>query len=126
VYAVTRKLPLPPRKADSRERLSPSLASMYVFALSVMLNIDLFYFVYFVFMQLQKAGNEVQHDFDEGVRPDTTVEKLATLDTLVPNGRITAGNASQIRLVRYSFDIQTREHDDFTRLVLFAVMEQPP
>jgi acetyl-CoA acetyltransferase len=59
-------------------------------------------------MQSQKAGNEVQHDFDDGVRPATPVEKLATLDTLVPNGRITAGNASQIRWVRDSFDIQTR------------------
>ena len=54
-----------------------------------------------------KEGNVVEHRVDEGVRPGTTVEKLGTLDTLVglgvcppvdghPEGRITAGNASQV------------------------------
>ena len=52
-------------------------------------------------------GKSITHDMDEGVRPTTTVEKLGELETLVkqgfcspppdcPDGRITAGNASQI------------------------------
>ncbi len=36
------------------------------------------------------------HDRDEGVRADTSMEALAGLKTLVPDGVITAGNASQI------------------------------
>ena len=36
------------------------------------------------------------HDRDEGIRADASVESLATLKTIAPNGRITAGNASQI------------------------------
>jgi acetyl-CoA acetyltransferase family protein len=54
-----------------------------------------------------KNGNPVVHDTDEGIRAGTTVERLATLDTLVsmgvcppvdgaPLGVCTAGNASQI------------------------------
>ena len=54
-----------------------------------------------------KAGETVVHATDEGVRPGTTVEKLGKLDTLAsmglmkpmpdaPDGRVTAGNASQI------------------------------
>ena len=54
-----------------------------------------------------KEGNAVEHRVDEGVRPGTTAEKLGSLDTLVklgvcppvdgfPEGRITAGNASQV------------------------------
>lgn len=41
-------------------------------------------------------GNTVQHTRDEGVRADATMEGLASLKTLKPNGVITAGNASQI------------------------------
>jgi acetyl-CoA C-acetyltransferase len=33
---------------------------------------------------------------DEGVRPDTSLEKMATLPTLVPGGRLTAAVSSQI------------------------------
>mmetsp|Transcript_61198 Transcript_61198/g.101828 ORF Transcript_61198/g.101828 Transcript_61198/m.101828 type:complete len:406 (-) Transcript_61198:95-1312(-) len=55
----------------------------------------------------EKDGSTVMHDSDEGVRPLTTIAKLAHLETLVeqgfcpppvdaPAGRITAGNASQI------------------------------
>lgn len=54
-----------------------------------------------------KDGSAVTHGTDEGVRPGTTAEKLAGLETLVelgfcsppadtPAGRLTAGNASQI------------------------------
>lgn len=54
-----------------------------------------------------KEGNVVEHRIDEGVRAGTTIEKLGALDTLVKlgvcpppadcaEGRITAGNASQV------------------------------
>ncbi|MCY7340125.1 MAG: acetyl-CoA C-acetyltransferase [Sphingomonas bacterium] len=36
------------------------------------------------------------HTRDEGIRADATLEGLAGLKTIAPNGRITAGNASQI------------------------------
>ena len=37
-----------------------------------------------------------EHGVDEGIRFDASLEKLASLKTLVPGGVITAGNASQI------------------------------
>ena len=37
-----------------------------------------------------------EHRVDEGIRFDASLEKLASLKTLVPDGVITAGNASQI------------------------------
>jgi acetyl-CoA C-acetyltransferase len=36
------------------------------------------------------------HERDEGIRADASAESLASLKTIAPNGRITAGNASQI------------------------------
>lgn len=45
---------------------------------------------------LDKEGNAVRHHRDEGVRAGTTVETLAELKTIAPDGAITAGNASQI------------------------------
>jgi len=45
----------------------------------------------------QKKGDPIVFDKDEGVRPDTTVEKLAALKPAFDKeGAITAGNASQI------------------------------
>ena len=42
-------------------------------------------------------GNEILFDKDEGIRPDTTPEKLAGLAPVVkPDGCVTAGTASQI------------------------------
>ena len=41
-------------------------------------------------------GNERQHSRDEGVRPDASMDGLASLKTLKPDGVVTAGNASQI------------------------------
>jgi acetyl-CoA C-acetyltransferase len=41
-------------------------------------------------------GNERQHQADEGIRFDASLEGLASLKTLKPDGVITAGNASQI------------------------------
>ncbi|MEO5972706.1 MAG: acetyl-CoA C-acetyltransferase [Sphingomicrobium sp.] len=42
------------------------------------------------------AGKEVLHAQDEGIRVDASLEGLAALKTLTPDGVITAGNASQI------------------------------
>jgi acetyl-CoA acyltransferase len=42
-------------------------------------------------------GNDVTFDQDEGIRPDTTLEKLAGLKAVVkPDGVVTAGTSSQI------------------------------
>ena len=41
-------------------------------------------------------GTERLHEKDEGIRPDASMEGLASLKTLKPGGVVTAGNASQI------------------------------
>jgi acetyl-CoA acetyltransferase family protein len=41
-------------------------------------------------------GTKVLHDRDEGIRPDASLEKIASLEPLTPGGRLTAGNASQV------------------------------
>ncbi len=44
-----------------------------------------------------EGGDEVMFDRDEGIRPDTNMEKLATLKTVFKaDGVVTAGNSSQI------------------------------
>ena len=43
----------------------------------------------------QRRGEPVTVAKDEGVRPDTTVQSLAKLRTIMPGGTVTAGNASQ-------------------------------
>jgi acetyl-CoA C-acetyltransferase len=43
----------------------------------------------------QRRGEPLLVSRDEGVRGDSTAEKLATLRALVPGGTVTAGNASQ-------------------------------
>jgi 3-oxoadipyl-CoA thiolase len=45
---------------------------------------------------MDKKGNEIIVDTDEHPRPDTTLEKLAKLKPLFPNGTVTAGNASGV------------------------------
>ena len=45
---------------------------------------------------LDKEGDAVRHNHDEGIRADATLAGLAELKTIMPNGAITAGNASQI------------------------------
>ena len=45
---------------------------------------------------LDKEGNVRHHDRDEGIRADTSLEGLADLKTIAPEGMITAGNASQV------------------------------
>jgi len=43
----------------------------------------------------QRRGEPITVAKDEGVRPDTTVQSLAKLRTIMPGGTVTAGNASQ-------------------------------
>jgi acetyl-CoA C-acetyltransferase len=43
----------------------------------------------------QKRGGAISVDRDEGVRPDTTEESLASLRPLIKGGIVTAGNSSQ-------------------------------
>lgn len=45
---------------------------------------------------VDKDGNKVSHDTDEGLRFDASLEGLQGLNTLAPQGRITAGTSSQI------------------------------
>jgi len=42
-----------------------------------------------------RKGNTTYFDTDEGIRTDTTVDTLAKLRAVVPDGVVTAGNASQ-------------------------------
>lgn len=43
----------------------------------------------------QHRGDPVVVDSDEGIRPDSTPERLARLRTIAPEGTVTAGNSSQ-------------------------------
>jgi 3-oxoadipyl-CoA thiolase len=45
---------------------------------------------------LDKKGNTISFEIDEHPRHDTTLEKLAKLKPLFPNGTVTAGNASGV------------------------------
>jgi acetyl-CoA C-acetyltransferase len=45
---------------------------------------------------LDKEGNPIRHAQDEGIRRDASMEGLAQLKPVTPDGVITAGNASQI------------------------------
>ncbi len=45
---------------------------------------------------LDKEGNAIRHASDEGIRRDASLDGLGQLKTLVPDGTITAGNASQV------------------------------
>jgi len=45
---------------------------------------------------VDKEGNPIRHNRDEGIRRDASLDGLGELKTLVPGGAITAGNASQI------------------------------
>ncbi len=43
----------------------------------------------------QRRGDDIIFDRDEGVRPDVNMEKLGKLRTIMKDGTVTAGNASQ-------------------------------
>ncbi|CCW15550.1 Acetyl-CoA acetyltransferase [Rhodococcus aetherivorans] len=44
---------------------------------------------------IDRKGNTTVFDTDEGIRPETTVESLTKLRAVMPDGVVTAGNASQ-------------------------------
>ena len=43
----------------------------------------------------QRRGDDIVFDKDEGVRPEVNMEKLGKLRTIIKDGTVTAGNASQ-------------------------------
>ena len=45
---------------------------------------------------VDREGKRRHHDRDEGIRADASLEALAELKTVAPDGMITAGNASQV------------------------------
>jgi acetyl-CoA C-acetyltransferase len=45
---------------------------------------------------IDKEGTPARHERDEGIRGDASMERLAQLKAVTPEGAITAGNASQI------------------------------
>lgn len=45
---------------------------------------------------VDREGGMIRHDRDEGIRREASLEGLAGLDALAPNGKVTAGNASQV------------------------------
>ncbi len=45
---------------------------------------------------IAEDGRAIVHDTDEGIRPNASLEAMATLEPLAPGGVITAGTASQI------------------------------
>jgi acetyl-CoA C-acetyltransferase len=47
-------------------------------------------------LEVELSTGREQHEVDEGIRFDASIEGLATLKTLVEGGTITAGNASQV------------------------------
>ncbi len=77
-------------------------------------------------------GGKTTHDTDEGVRPDASFEAMAGLKTLVPDGVITAGNASQICdgssavLVASEQALKTHELTPIARIVNLTVTAGDP
>ena len=61
-------------------------------------------------VEVKKKRETIVVDKDEGIRPDTTIEKLSKLPPAFdPNGMITAGNASQISDAASALVISSRE-----------------
>jgi acetyl-CoA acetyltransferase family protein len=78
-------------------------------------------------------GTTSMMDYDEGIRPDTSLEKLATLKpSFKPDGNITAGNSSQITdgaAAVLIMDRETAERLGFkprARFVSFALAGDDP
>ena len=64
-------------------------------------------------VEVRADGKAVTFDQDEGVRPDTTLEKLARLKPVfTPDGTVTAGNASQLSDGASALVVMTREEAD--------------
>jgi acetyl-CoA C-acetyltransferase len=73
----------------------------------------------------QRRGDPVVVEKDEGVREDTTVEKLAKLKpAFKPDGLITAGNASQISDGAAAVVVMTKEKaDELDAKPLFKIVD---
>src|SRR5690606_13670674 len=78
------------------------------------------------------SNQEITLDKDEGNRPGTTLEGLASLEPVVPGGVITAGNASQLSdgaaavVVMEARTAETRGLDPLGRYVGMAVAGTGP
>ena len=63
-----------------------------------------------VAVEVNKDGKQVSFETDEGVRPDTSIEKLARLKpAFSEDGTVTAGNASQLSDGASALVLMTRE-----------------
>lgn len=77
-------------------------------------------------------GSQVQHERDEGVRYDSSMEALAKLEPLSPGGVITAGNASQMcdgtsaLLVASERAVKTHKLKPLARIVNMTVTAGDP
>ena len=81
----------------------------------------------------REDGTTVQVSRDEGIRPDTTLEKMATLKTVFkPDGVITAANSSQITdgaagvLIMERSVAEKLGHKPMARFTAFALAGQDP
>lgn len=64
-------------------------------------------------VEVGREGEKVLFESDEGVRPDTSIEKLARLKPVfTPDGTVTAGNASQLSDGASAVVLMTREEAD--------------
>jgi len=64
-------------------------------------------------VEVERGGEKVLFDTDEGVRPDTSLEKLARLKPVfTSDGTVTAGNASQLSDGASALVVMTREQAD--------------
>ena len=84
-------------------------------------------------VELQGDGGTVSFDRDEGVRPDTSLEKLARLKPVfTPDGTVTAGNASQLSDGASALVLMTQAEADergirpLARIVDYATSGVPP
>jgi acetyl-CoA acyltransferase len=82
---------------------------------------------------IDREGTTVEVSRDEGIRPDTTPEKMATLKTVFkPDGVITAGNSSQITdgaaavLIMDRATAERLGHKPLARFVAFALAGEDP
>ncbi|HEV8594353.1 MAG TPA: thiolase family protein, partial [Thermoplasmata archaeon] len=68
-------------------------------------------------VEVERDGETISFDADEGVRPDTTLEKLARLKPVFsPDGTVTAGNASQLSDGASAMVLMTREEAEQRRI----------
>jgi acetyl-CoA acyltransferase len=81
----------------------------------------------------REDGSTVQVSRDEGIRPDTTLEKMASLKTVFkPDGMITAANSSQITdgaaavLIMDRATAERLGHKPLARFVAFALAGEDP